>query len=277
MIYLSCITFPGGSRETDYLLTFGGSSYPYHVISSFGLKKMTFEPITILSGSNGSGKSTLLHLLAETVNLPQESSSACSAYAHICDAEISHKIPKNSRMMTSDDVFDNLLEIRCLNKGSVQKREELCQEYLTAKYAHFQFTSLTDYEELKKVVKSRSITQRQFVRDELIEAIKEYSNGETAFRYFIEKIGHPGLFLLDEPENSLSPGRQLELKQLVEDAARFFRCQFVISTHSPFLLAMSGARIYDLDEKPAAVKRWADLENVRLYRDFFQLHQDEFS
>ena len=50
----------------------------------------------------------------------------------------------------------------------------------------------------------------------------------------------------------------------------------MISTHSPFLLAMRGAKIYDLDEDPVDVKRWTELENVRVYYEFFREHEGEF-
>ncbi len=84
------------------------------------------------------------------------------------------------------------------------------------------------------------------------------------------------IFLLDEPENSLSPGKQQELVKFIEESARFFGCQFVIATHSPFVLAIKGAKIYDLDEEPVDVKRWTQLENVRVYYEFFKNHESEF-
>lgn len=43
------------------------------------------------------------------------------------------------------------------------------------------------------------------------------------------KIKDNGLYLLDEPENSLSPEKQQELVRFLEDSARFFGCQFVIA------------------------------------------------
>lgn len=110
----------------------------------------------------------------------------------------------------------------------------------------------------------------------MIDNIREYSNGENAYRYFTEKIEEKGLYILDEPENSLSPKRQMELKNFIEDSARFFECQFIISTHSPFLLSMQGAKIYDLDENPVDIKRWTELENVRIYYEFFKSHSEEF-
>jgi predicted ATPase len=136
--------------------------------------------------------------------------------------------------------------------------------------------SLADYEQLKKVNNARRKTQSRYVRSQLVDNVREYSNGESAFLYFTEKIQDNGLYLLDEPENSLSPKRQLELVKFLEDSARFFGCQFIISTHSPFLLAMRGARIYNLDENPVTVESWTELENVRSYYDFFKSHENEF-
>ena len=109
-----------------------------------------------------------------------------------------------------------------------------------------------------------------------MDNVREYSNGESAFLYFTEKVTENALFLFDEPENSLSPAKQQELVKFIEDSARFFGCQFVIATHSPFVLAIRGAKIYDLDEEPVDVKRWTELENVRAYYDFFKKHASEF-
>lgn len=83
-------------------------------------------------------------------------------------------------------------------------------------------------------------------------------------------------YLLDEPENSLSAENQLKLKQFIEDSARFYNCQFIISTHSPFILSLTDALIYDLDSNPVVSKKWAELTNVRTYYDFFMEHNNEF-
>ena len=169
-----------------------------------------------------------------------------------------------------------MLNIRNFNEGIDLKREELFEEFLDAKYSRFQVKSIADYEQLKKINKARRITQSRFVREELIDNVREYSNGENAFRYFTENIEENGLYLLDEPENSLSPERQMELVSFIEDSARFFQCQFIISTHSPFILSIRGAKIYDLDENPVDIKRWTELENVRIYYEFFKAHESEF-
>ena len=284
MIYLNDFTFPDDDAETDFIWgirrTCYDSFYPFKVLSRHNLERIDFSPITILYGGNGSGKSTALNVIAEKTAVMRDSifnkSNFFPDYVDLCRMSIKAKIPENSRIITSDDVFDYILNIRSLNEGIDQKREAIFEEYLDVKYSQFQVRSIADYEHLKKMNKARSKTQSRYVRSELMDNVREYSNGERAFRYFTDSIGENGLFILDEPENSLSPKRQMELAGFIEDSVRFFECQVVISTHSPFLLALKGAKIYDLDDTPAAVKKWTELENVRLYHNFFQLHGNDF-
>lgn len=284
MIYLSHFTFPGREREYDFFMgekrTCYDSFYPFQILSRRNLRMLDFEPVTILYGGNGSGKTTALNVIGETLGLERDTlynrSNFFESYTGLCSYEAEQPIPRGSRIITSDDVFDFMLNLRSLNEGIDRKRETVFEEYLENKYAHFQMRSMEDYEQLKKVVQARSKTQSKYVRANLMDNVREHSNGESAFLYFSEKIQENGLYLLDEPENSLSPERQQELLRFLEDSARFFGCQFIIATHSPFLLSMHGAKIYDLDEDPVDVKRWTQLENVRAYYEFFKRHAGEF-
>jgi predicted ATPase len=163
-----------------------------------------------------------------------------------------------------------MFTIRYLNEGINLKREELFVEFLDRKYANFKFNSLEDYDALKLVNMSKSITQSKYIRKNLIDNIIGKSNGESAYEYFTSRIEGDGLFILDEPENSLSPKKQIELKFFIEESVKYFNCQFIISTHSPFLLSINQAKIYNLDSKPAKVEHWTDLENVKIYTEFFK-------
>lgn len=151
----------------------------------------------------------------------------------------------------------------------------MLDDYLDTKYSKFTMKSLDDYEQLKKVNLARSKTQSEYIRRNIMGNVREHSNGESAFIYFSDKIKENALYLLDEPENSLSSQKQLELQKFLQDSARFFGCQFIIATHSPFLLSMKGAKIYDLDEDWVDIKKWTQLENVRAYFDFFMEHKSE--
>lgn len=284
MLYLNTVVFPDDEIESMFIAgiqrTCYDSFYPFKILSKNRFERIDFEPITILYGGNGSGKSTALNVIAEKIGLHRDSnfnkSSFYADYLKYCKVTYERKIPKSSRIITSDDVFDYMLNIRNINDGIDVKREEIFEDYLETKYSDFQMRSLADYEQLKKVNATRRKTQSKFVRTQIMDNVREYSNGESAFHYFAEKIEDNGLYILDEPENSLSPARQQELAQFIESGARFFGNQFIISTHSPFMLAMKNAKVYDLDEDPVDVKRWTQLGHVRTYYDFFELHRDKF-
>lgn len=284
MLYLEQFNFPDAEAEFDFFIrqkrTCYDTYYPFQILSKHRFEQMDFESVTILYGGNGTGKSTALNIIAQKLQLLREApfnqSSFYEDYLKLCSYEAVTHLPKDSRIITSDDVFDYMLNIRSLNEGIDRKREALFEEYLDTKYAKFQLKSLDDYEQLKRVNSARRKTQSGFIRSELMDNVREYSNGESAFHYFTEKITENALFLLDEPENSLSSGKQQELVKFIEESARFFGCQFVIATHSPFVLAIKGAKIYDLDEEPVDVKRWTQLENVRVYYEFFKKHESEF-
>ena len=286
MVYLTHFEFPTRPVEEDWWMsirrTCYDSIYPFYILSERQFQMIDFEPVTILYGGNGSGKSTALNVIAEKLHLEREAlynrSNFFEDYLGFCSykTEGRKRIPENSRIITSDDVFDFMITLRGMNQGVDLRREELLKEYLDLKGSHFQFKSLDDYDMLKKSRVAKTKTQSRFVRLFLQNNLREHSNGESAIMYFEERIQDNGLYLLDEPENSLSPERQIELKKFLEISVQSYGCQFVIATHSPFLLSMRGAKIYDLDEEIVDVKRWTELKNVRMYFDFFEEHRNEF-
>ena len=287
MLYLNRFTFPTAEEESSFFIsevkrTCYDSYYPFGVLSARELAALDFEPLTILYGGNGSGKTTALNVIAEKLGLRRDArynrSSFYEDYLRRCDYEARGVIPPESRVITSDDVFDYMLDLRAINEGVDERREELFAEYLKDRDPRnpFRYRTMDDYEELKRVNLARRKTQSQYVRTRLNDNLREQSNGESAYFCFTSRIQENALYLLDEPENSLSPTRQQELVQFIEDSARFYGCQFIIATHSPFLLAMRGARIYDLDSTPVIRRKWTELPAVRAYHDFFRQHESEF-
>jgi predicted ATPase len=88
--------------------------------------------------------------------------------------------------------------------------------------------------------------------------------------YFKSRYALKGLYLLDEPENALSPVNQLRLVRIINSAAGCGHAQFILATHSPILLAIPGAEIYSFDHIPARTVRFEDTDHFRLYRDFIK-------
>ena len=84
------------------------------------------------------------------------------------------------------------------------------------------------------------------------------------------------LYLLDEPEVSLSPANQVALAEEINKMAILLQCQFIIATHSPFMLGTLNSKIYNIDTKEYDIAKWSELENVRFFYDFFKRHEKEF-
>ncbi len=284
MLYIDQFRFPNSDQEFDFFMSIKrkcyDNFYPFQVLSKKGFERLDFEPITILYGGNGSGKTSVLNIIAEKLKLDRDSmynrSSFFETYVDLCETLLLEPLPLNSKIITSDDVFNYMLDLRALNEGIDSKRETLFDEYLDAKYSKFKFNSLDDYHELKKVNQARSKTQSKYVRTNLMDNVKGNSNGESAFKYFTESIQEPALYLLDEPENSLSATRQVELAEYLQAFARYENCQFIISTHSPFFLSMKNTKIYDMDENPVTIKKWTQLKSMQVYHSFFEKHRMDF-
>ena len=291
MIYLRSFSLPSEGRERNCLLenrenrrTCYTSRYPFGILTGRTDAPLELEDITILCGGNGSGKTTILNLMGEKLGLRRGTvfnrSSFFGSYLELCRAETApgfEQARENSRVITSDDVFDYLLDLRCINEQIGRRRRELLEEYADARYARFQMRSMEDVERLRQVVDAQRRTGSRYVRDRVMNDVEEKSNGESAFAFFTKEIQEGGLYLLDEPENSLAPDLQEELVEFLESSVRFYRCQFVIATHSPFLLAMRGAKLYDLDGGLIQPRRWTELEHIRAYWRFFQARAGEFS
>ena len=265
--------------------------YPCTMFSSKDFYDIFFKKITIFYGGNGSGKSTLLNIIAEKLNLkkvsPFNSSEMFDLFIDKCNFELGfddegdrHRIPDGSRIITSDDIFDYMLTVRA-NNDEISEQKDIAKRggYAEIKYGStVKFNGLDDYEDYRMQILSRrkSVSRRQFIRQTAGDEVKLNSNGETALNYFEEKLKFDTLYCLDEPENSMSPKMQLELVKMLEKLSHYCGCQFIIATHSPFILALENARIYNLDKTPVEIQNWWELENTRIYYDFFKEHSNLF-
>lgn len=273
MIYLKEFELP---EKEDY------SGYPFHLFLEKKFYDIKFDTITIFYGDNGSGKSTLLNVITETINKDKKvierrnnlvKTEYFDIYMNECKYYVENNIPIGSKMICSEDIFQNILFKRKDNQKKNSEREDLKKQYLQYKYNPINYESLED---LSLSVETRKRTQSKFIKSRIEENEKEFSNGQTALEFFDKELQENSLYLLDEPENSLSPKFQLELVQLINELTRFFKCQFIIATHSPFFLAIQNAKIYNLDKTPVAEEKWYELENMQIYYNFFKGNKSYF-
>lgn len=312
MIYLKRITLPTEDQEWHFsvlgvsdnnrgniiasketLRRCYSSRYPFGVLSRNKLTNVVFSDVTILCGSNGCGKSTLLNIIANKLKLrrvtPYNRSVFYEDYLKFCDVSIAldeedYKLDLEncSRIITSDDVFDFMLQLRIKNEELDLKRKQVLQRHAKYNYGLIMKPASVDFDDQKSIDKYKEWSEMtrntgsRYVRENLGFNEREYSNGESGYQFFVDAIQPNGLYLLDEPENSLAADLQIELAKYIPGMAKHFNCQFIISTHSPFLLAIPRAKIYDLDQNPVKVQAWTKLHNVQLFHNFFKEHESEF-
>lgn len=267
MIYLKNFTL-------STLIDRNPNIYPDHVFKHIPGETLYLDRITILYGNNGSGKSTLLNLIANKLNIVGSEKIPSlgrndyvqrfldlSRYQLGDDGreEIRH-LPEGSRYIKSEDI---LYEIK-----KIQQKAVLCEGIL--------------YEQRRKGMTQEQISQYSNSNElrkrlDIIQFSQEkYSNGETSLQFFEEYLLPGKLYLLDEPETSLSPANQIRLAEQINELARFFDSQFIIASHSPFILGTLQAKIYNLDSGHLQTAEWFGLDNVRFFYHFFQKHKSLF-
>lgn len=214
MIYLS--TFKLSSKILS-----NPNIYPYNVFAGKDEKCFVFDKITVFYGNNACGKSSLLNIIANRLNIIgkeevpgsfrksyfQEFLSECSYdFGENELGGIRHFIPKSSRYIKSEDI---MYEIKKVQQDGVLRRG----------YIYEQAEKGCTYEELEKLKNSYKMEKQ-------IERIKfsqeKYSNGETSLQMFEDWLQADALYLLDEPEVSLSPQNQVLLADKINYGARFF-------------------------------------------------------
>ena len=298
MTYLESFTFPSQEAESGYFSnpyrpTYYQSNYPFQVFPQKGMDRVEFSDITIFCGSNGSGKSTTLNVIGEKLGLRRDSQFNSTElyrdYVEMTDMELNvydraklRELYAVSRIITSDDVFNHILSVREQNDAKDFQRNVILQqrrEYRNDEDSRPREIDFDDPSSFRKYKDYADMTRKSYsgyVRSRGVINERTYSNGENGFKYFTDAIKPGGIYLLDEPENSLSAQLQTELADYLAGMARFYDCQFIISSHSPFMLSMPFARIYDMDSAPVCRRKWTEIPSVKIYHDFFVQHADEF-
>ncbi|WP_224361185.1 AAA family ATPase [Hyalangium versicolor] len=206
--------------------------YPFTIPAVKGLETLELHPqVTFFVGENGSGKSTLVEAIAVAAGFNAEGGSRNFNFATRRSESDLHKYLRLSR------------GIRRPKTGYFLRAESF-------------FNVATEIENnLDALAGHGGISHH------------EMSHGEAFLALVKERFWANGLYLLDEPEAALSPQRQLALLRAMHELVKS-SCQFVISTHSPLLLAYPNARIYHLSEQGLKQVEYEETEHYSLTRDF---------
>jgi predicted ATPase len=244
--------------------THGGSAFP-HTLPVFK-QPLTLNfttPIIVIAGDNGSGKSTLLEAIAHKLNLPTISSYSTITDETFAAARILFRdVYIKWRNKTHNGVFfraeDYIGFVRSINtlKNDLGKDIEEMKEYLRGQgLAHAQGALRGQINELESRYNGK---------------LEEKSHGEGFLQILTTRIHGNGVYVLDEPEASLSPMKQLALVSLLMQSAKQTDAQFIIATHSPIIMGVPNSTIYYLGSNGTEILAYEDTEHYQVYKSFLE-------
>ncbi|MCT2536474.1 AAA family ATPase [Aquibacillus koreensis] len=214
-------------------------SFPFSLPVFRTLRDLKIHPnVTYIIGENGMGKSTLLEGIAIALGFNPEGGT----------------LNFNFSSYDSHSELDQYLRVV---KGGNKPKD------------HFFFRAETFYnvatniEELDKEPGGGKIIDGFGGK-----SLHEQSHGESFFAAFTERFRGHGLYILDEPEAALSPLRQLSLLARINDLVNE-SSQFIISTHSPILMAYPNSKIIELTENGLHEVTLEDTQHYSIMKQFF--------
>jgi predicted ATPase len=212
--------------------------FPFNLPVFQQTKELMFEtPVSLFVGENGSGKSTLLEALA-----------------NICGIHIWQNTDR-SRMNHNPYEYDlpKYLKPHWSN-GKVPG-------------SYFGSEIFTHFTEILDAWATSDPGQLDYFGGRSLTTL---SHGQSLMAFFRSRYKLKGLFLLDEPETALSPRTQLELLDLIIETSAKGNAQFIIATHSPILLSLTGARIFSFDSIPVQCIDYKETDHYKIYREFMR-------
>jgi predicted ATPase len=240
------------------------TGFPFYLPLVRSLETLEFNsPVTFFVGENGSGKSTLLEAIACAVGSVTVGSESVTTDKTLADVRrLAAQLRTSWTHRTHKGFFLRAEDFFGYARKLSQTRAELEEDLRNA----------------DRETQGRSITAAQYARmpyaHELNDLNQRYgagleahSHGESFLALFQSRFVPGGLYQLDEPEAPLSPIRQMAMISILREMVAQ-DSQFIIATHSPILMAFPEALIYNFDRLPLQTVRYADLEHVRLTRDF---------
>ena len=95
-----------------------------------------------------------------------------------------------------------------------------------------------------------------------------HSHGEGFLRFFEERCNRQGIFIFDEPESALSPSRQVMFLKLLHRMEQLGKCQVIMATHAPMLMAYPGAQLLLLSRQGLEPGTLEQTAHFKLTRQF---------
>ncbi len=215
------------------------NQYPFNIASISKFDKVEFPSnVTFLVGENGSGKSTIIEALAIAVGFNSEGGtrnfnfSTCQTHSDLHEylkLDFTLSKPQDGFFYRAESFYNVASNIDELNKYGLKS--------LLPSYGG--------------------------------KSLHEQSHGESFLSLVLNRFSGESLFILDEPEASLSPSRQMTFMVALNKLAKE-NSQFIIATHSPILLAYPDASIYQVSDEGIDRMEYEDTDAYQITKAFLK-------
>ena len=196
------------------------------------------KPVTFLVGENGIGKSTLIEAIAVHQGFNPEGGTVNFSFS-------------------TEDSHSELYRYLRIQKGMGIRKDGF---FLRAE-SFYNVASNIDQMDRIPAPGPRVIESYGGV------SLHKQSHGESFMALVKNRFGGNGLYILDEPEAALSPSRLLELMCHIHELEKK-NSQFIISTHSPILMAYPGAEVLYLTQDGIKSVSYQQTEHYQITKQF---------
>ena len=218
--------------------------YPFSLSAVKHLSKLEMHPaVTFIVGENGAGKSTLLEAIATAWGFNPEGGSKNFCFNTRTSHSQLHKYirlikgvnqPRDGYFLRAESFFNVATNIEKMDDESCGLGKPIADSYGS-------------------------------------RPLHEQSHGESFLSLFTERLSGNGLYIMDEPEAALSPGRQMSVLSRIHSLVKK-KSQFIIATHSPVIMAYPNSIIYQLSGEGMKVVKFTETENYTVTKNFVNNH-----
>lgn len=207
----------------------------------FNIYPISFKKnITIIIGENGVGKSTLLETIAVKLGCPAEGGS------------------RNFNYKTEDTHFQSIEHIRLIKTG-----KKIFDLFFYRSETYYNF-----------ITEMRRLDAEKFGGAKINsyyggKDLHLLSHGESMKALYTNRFKANSLYILDEPEASLSVGNQINLINKINNLSQN-GTQFIIATHSPILMAIPNADLIEFGTKSHRRTRLEDTNIYYIYKKILE-------
>lgn len=237
------------NQNTQYLKSLSLKSEDIHSYGTFPFDlpvmrtftTLAFHPnVTFIVGENGMGKSTLLEGIAVNLGFNPEGGTLNFNFSNY-------------------DSHSSLDQYLRLAKGAYKPKD------------NFFFRAETFYNLATNI---EDLDQEPSFGPKIInsfggKSLHKQSHGKSFFAAFINRFQGEGLYILDEPEAALSPLRQMSMLTRIHDLVNQ-GSQFIISTHSPIIMAYPNSKILQITEEGINETTLEKTDHYDVMKQFFE-------